>query len=371
MLFNRVHQQWAPDYVIPFKITKEECKKLYIEETKKSIFISGHYRDPQLIDGFRGIYMPYYVYHAKQKGKFTMNGVSKRICTNRFYQITGNNDIELEGYTHDASVSFDDRISERIAPFDTKEQKPFAPGYLSGFYADIGDAKSRDYDDKGVVYMARSTARMIAKDESITHGCGAFPLKVDARAASVPTRIHSVSRAFYPVWFMSYRNKDKITYAAVNGQTGKVYADLPLSPWRILIAVLLLGAVFATLLFFLPSVKANLSLVIAALLLVVGAIVLRIRFNRATSPETGLSEHEEVQEFKKRDKARNILVAILTIAAMILAICDPAFNIISYGGCLICALTLFYLMVCHIRFQIDIAKRRPPQFNKKGAAYDE
>jgi len=32
---------------------------------------------------------------------------------------------------------------------------------------------------------------------------------------------------------------------------------------------------------------------------------------------------------------------------------------------------LFYMMYCHIRFQVDIARRRPPQFNKKGAQYDE
>ena len=33
--------------------------------------------------------------------------------------------------------------------------------------------------------------------------------------------------AMFPVWFMAYKNKDRVAYATVNGQTGKVVADLP------------------------------------------------------------------------------------------------------------------------------------------------
>ncbi len=90
MLFDRIHQQWEPAYVIPFQITKEKCKEEYVRFAKKSIFSSGRYRDPQLIDGFRGIYMPYYHYQAIQRGSFTLNGVHKGFFLNTFYRIKGN-----------------------------------------------------------------------------------------------------------------------------------------------------------------------------------------------------------------------------------------------------------------------------------------
>lgn len=44
----------------------------------------------------------------------------------------------------------------------------------------------------------------------------------------------------YPVWFLSYRNGDRVAYATVNGQTGKVVADMPLDTRKYLLASLLL-----------------------------------------------------------------------------------------------------------------------------------
>ena len=43
------------------------------------------------------------------------------------------------------------------------------------------------------------------------------------------TNINVTRSAMFPVWFMSYRNKDRVAYATVNGQTGKVSADIPMS----------------------------------------------------------------------------------------------------------------------------------------------
>ena len=45
----------------------------------------------------------------------------------------------------------------------------------------------------------------------------------------------------YPVWFLSYRNKEQVAYAAVNGQTGKVVVDMPIDPKRYLAVSLLLA----------------------------------------------------------------------------------------------------------------------------------
>ena len=371
MLFDRIHQQWGPDYIIPFKITKEQCKELYAKEAKKSIFTAKQYRDPQLIESFRGIYMPYYDYRVTQKGPFSVNGVKHGAVNNEFYEVSGEIDLTYDGYAHDASLSFDDRISEDIAPYDPVDKKPFAPGYLSGFYADIGDVKAREYDPKGREAVRQHTLDIMKKDESLVVGLRGGLASLDIKDALMNTKIDSVQRSLYPVWFMSYRNKDTITYAAVNGQTGKVSADLPVSPWRVLIAALILGAVISAGLFFLPSLKANWTLLISSALLIVGTFVLRHNFSVAVNKATGLDQTEEAIRFKKLDALRLVLTIIVAIVGFVIAIVDPAFNIISYGACFATALMLFINMFSHIRFQANIAKRRPPQFNKKGAAYDE
>ena len=60
----------------------------------------------------------------------------------------------------------------------------------------------------------------------------------------------------------------------------------------------------------------------------------------------------------------------IAIGAMIVYI-DPAYNAVSYGACFVAAAELFGLALFHIHFQTNVAKRPLPQFNKKGARYDE
>lgn len=372
MLFDRIHEQWQPEYIIPFQVTKEQCKELYAKAAKRSLFTSRKYADPQLIEGFRGIYMPYWCYQTVQKGQFRLQGKQKGFATITEYRITGDTDVQLDGYAHDAAQNFDDRISEEIAPFDPQGHRPFAPGYLSGFYADIGDVNAHSYEAVGEKCMSEDTAKLMAQEKTIVSGgSGLTPIHVDIAASSVPTKITSAKRTLYPVWFMSYRNNDKITYAAVNGQTGKVTADLPVSPLRILLTVLIVGVAVAALLFMLPALKANWALMFSIALLVVGYLVLKINFSRTVTKENGLLDTEEAKRFKKKDKWRTLAVIAAAVLGGLIAYADLAYNVPTYLMCMLLAGVLFYVMCSHIRFQAEIAKRRPPQFNKKGAASDE
>lgn len=370
MLFGRMKRQWRPDYIIPFKITKDQCKELYKKEARRSPFTSKKYRDPRLIEGFRGIYMPYWLYQGQHLGPFTLTGSKKGFFIGKDYQITGSTDVTVDGYAHDASRAFDDRISENLAPYDIREQKPFYPGYLSGFYADIGDVDKSAYNYKGSEFMKQQTARLMGTDERIA-GKGLHKIKIDEKTAQIPTKVTSAKRVLYPVWFMSYRDGDKLTYAAVNGQTGKVCADLPASPLKIMIAVLIVAALLAGAMFILPSIKANATLLVTVILLIAGVIILRKNYRSVVNPSTGLDKTEEAKKFSKHDKRRLLLIIISCVLAILLAFADVAYNYISYGASLFIGLELFYMMYCHIRFQVEIARRRPPQFNKKGAYTDE
>ncbi len=371
MLFDRVRQQWRPDSVIPFRITKEQCKELYVRAARRSPLTSGKYRDPALIEEFRGIYMPFWEYRGRHLGKYWLSGKTKGVFMENEYVVTGDIDYTVDGYAHDASAAFDDRISESLTPYDIADSKPFAPGYLSGFYADIGDVEEQEYYAKSRDWMAHDTARTLAREKSVKRGKEVRSIRFDIDGAGVPTQVTGAKRVFYPVWFMSYRNKDRITYAAVNGQTGKVSADFPASPLRIVLAALLLGALLAALVFFVPSVKANMTLGITTVLLAAGAVVLERNFNRVAGAGSGLQNTPEAKAFQKHAGLRYLMVIFTVVLGMVVAFMDLAYNVYSYLLCFVMAAELFYLMVRHIRFQADIAKRRPPQFNKKGAEYDE
>ena len=117
--------------------------------------------------------------------------------------------------------------------------------------------------------------------------------------------------------------------------------------------------------------KANMTLAITSVLLAVGATVLNINYSAVVNPLTGLDQTEEAKRFDKHSTLRTLIVTAAVVIGIIASIVDFAYNIWSYLLSFLLAGLLFWLMIRHIRFQVAIAKRRPPQFNKKGAEYDE
>lgn len=288
MIFDKIRKEWKPDTVVPFKITKEQCKELYVKEVRKNPFIGGKYRNPDA-EGFRGIYMPYWNYRAKVNGPFSIRGVSPRehYKGNTYhiyhYDIRSNTDYALDGFSHDASATFDDDLSESLAPFKPEGAVEFAPAYLSGFYAETGNVDPHEYDNEIKKEIMTDAETVYTKSPAIDMTLRKNKLTLSSAKNKIPAEISSVSRTMNPVWFMSNRNGDSITYAAVNGQTGKVSADLPLSPLRILIAALGISAIVFGLIYaamtVLPSIKANMTLALCALLALTGMYFMQRSFN--------------------------------------------------------------------------------------------
>ena len=129
ILYSRISHEKRPNYIIPFQKTKEQCKEAYARRMKHSIFAPKELRDPSYIDSFRGIYMPYWAFYISQKGSLSLDGkkTSRRgdyIITDH-YALTGDLDAYYKGLSYDASSSFDDNISEELAPYNLKGMKAF------------------------------------------------------------------------------------------------------------------------------------------------------------------------------------------------------------------------------------------------------
>ena len=190
MIFDKMRQEWKPEHIIPFQVTKEDCKKAYCKEVRRHPFVSRKYSNPDLIESFRGIYMPYWSYRAVMQGQFSVRATSprERISSDTYeiihYDLVGNSNLAMEGYSRDASLSFDDDISESLAPYEYKEQKPFVPGYLSGFYAETGNVDPHEYDSVVALEMKEDSVNVLEQDKQlqeqssyctgICHDCGSF-----------------------------------------------------------------------------------------------------------------------------------------------------------------------------------------------------
>ncbi len=260
VLSARVQHEKKPAKIIPFQINKEDCKKSFAKLTRKMPYAPKEYRDPELLDRFMGYYLPYWTYRAGYDE--LVNLTAKSDYTKGSYHYTdsylvrGQLDANYDGLSFDASGSFDDEISQRIAPFDKKQMIPFQPSYMLGFYADTADVDSELYEREVREFLTNDVKDHLGQPKLRISGHSA---KIDTKSANDISREMAKEmkseRTMLPVWFLTYRNKDRLSYSVVNGQSGKIYADVPVQIRNFFVGSLLLAVV----LFFLANAFVSLT----------------------------------------------------------------------------------------------------------------
>lgn len=272
ILSSRISKEKRPQYIIPFQKTKEQCKEAYAKMIKRSFFAPKEMRDKDYISRFRSIYMPYWMYTFEKNGPVIFKGAKHKIYDNMkytdIYRIESEVEAEYKGLVYDASSAFSDALSNAIAPFEWWGAKSFTPAYLSGFYADIGDVSPDLYEEE---------ARKIARDD-MCRRMREDPVCQEYEVSELLEEVMlnqepKVELAMLPVWFLSFRKKDRVSYAVVNGQTGEVAGDLPIdkksfSRWSALWAI----PVALFLMLFL-SVSASTFLIMTVALAVICCII--------------------------------------------------------------------------------------------------
>ena len=356
ILSSRISREKRPRYIVPFQISKEDCKKAYGRKMRKAFFVPKELKNPDFIEGFRGIYMPYWSYRISQKGPISFKGKTVKrkgdyVYTDH-YDLTGELDAGYEGYVCDASSAFYDNISEALGPYDIEGRKDFTPAFLSGFYAETADVNQEVYKDDAEELAVDVTFNKVKEDAVFRkHGIQEDSSRKKT-AGQLNTFCEGADSAMFPVWFMSYRNGDRIAYATVNGQTGKVVADLPVDKTRFLVSSLLL----AVPLFFLLNLFMTLRpMVLLACVAGLAAVAVYI-YNKELAAILKRETNEEDRGFqvknlgrkklkKKNPQSRNssgttAFVAILTCVIFMAAVASigdvVAWIVVAAAMCIIC-----------------------------------
>ena len=212
--------------LIPFQVTKEKCGEGYRDFAKKIPYLPAELKKPEFLQSFTGIYMPYYTYDvalgkSSIKGEKTVERHSSYEVVNT-YQIDANVEGEYCGIPYDASRYLDDEISARTLPFKTQLERPFHPAYLSGFYADAATVEAGTYytdaADQASQDVVEAVSDMVYQSDKI---------KVDKASSSVEAQVQAHHPVLFPLWFLTWRKGERVAYAVVNGESGKVVSDLP------------------------------------------------------------------------------------------------------------------------------------------------
>ena len=281
-----------------FQKTKEDCKAAYRRLNKRAFFTPGEFKNEEYLERFRGIYLPFWTYSFTQKGHVSLQGTRESGNYTEYLDLSCDLDASYDGISYDASSAFNDELCSYITPFNRSSIREFLPTYLGGFYADATDVESDVY---------RTDAEKDANEETLKKLGRQYGKVRIQKPKDLSKRLHTkltdVIPALYPVWFLTYRNNDRVAYAVMNGETGKIAADLPVDNKKFLLGSLILAFPIFLILCLLPTITAQ-NLTVTAVILAVAAFVLYLLSSREIRRRELRLDDKGYQAKRKQQKGR-------------------------------------------------------------------
>ena len=219
-----------PNFIIPFKNDKENVVADLRKYFRKKPLLPGSFSKENTIEEIKSLYVPFWLFDADVDGKVRFKGEITRTWSDsnynyketKYYSIVRGGCIAFDHVPVDGSSKMEDKLMESIEPFNFNEAKDFNVAYLAGIAADRYDI------DKDVTFN-RATQRF--RDGTIqafrddVHGFS----NVTVEDSNIQLSNTVTNYVLYPVWLLSTKWRDKQYMFAVNGQTGKVAGNLPIS----------------------------------------------------------------------------------------------------------------------------------------------
>ena len=230
---GQFHGMLRPDYILPFKVSREEAIRALKDYYKGKPLLPGSFSNQNHIEEIKGVYVPFWLFDGTVSGDMSYQATrvfsnrvgDEMITTTEYYDIRRAGTVHFVRIPADGSKKMPDDLMDSIEPFDYGEMKPFSTAYMPGFMADIYDVDDRESFERAGRRSENTTAQIF--DSSI----GGYS-SVTPTARRMQVRREKTAYALLPVWMLSTKWNGKNFIFAMNGQTGKFIGDLPVSMGR-------------------------------------------------------------------------------------------------------------------------------------------
>jgi DNA-directed RNA polymerase subunit RPC12/RpoP len=243
-----------PTMIIPFSYGREEAEKEFKKWCAGKVFLPRKFKSRASIEKLTPMYVPFWLYDYQVD-------INMVIINYTIRDVPGTDDkpdkkemgafecrkrgpLIWEKVPIVASRDMSDIAVEMIEPFNYSKAKPFEMKYMAGFFA-----QRCAYSDKNLIGKIRERIKSNAKD-AVMDSFDDEHLPVSADDYSLYP-IPDSEFALLPVWFLTYTQGKRKYVFLLNGQTGSVAGEIPVSPVRIGLLALGLSAVILPVLYFL------------------------------------------------------------------------------------------------------------------------
>ncbi|NLY17841.1 MAG: TFIIB-type zinc ribbon-containing protein [Clostridiaceae bacterium] len=240
-----------PETIIPFKIDKRSAMSKFRTWLKKRWLAPGNLKALAREGKMTGVYIPFWTFDAEtdsfytaQKGTYyyvtetvfvkdsdgRRRPQQKRVRKTRWSFTSGVFRHFFDDVLVCASKTDSKNLIKRLEPFHLKELVEYKNEYLSGFMAEkysigldqgFNEAKS----------IIRSELHRMIRNHIIAD---------EVRNLRIQTSFSNVTfkHILLPIWISAYRYRDKVYKFLVNGQTGEVKGEAPVSALKVLLLIL-------------------------------------------------------------------------------------------------------------------------------------
>lgn len=228
---------WRPDYIIPFKQSKENAVEALKEHYRGKFFLPKAFKKENHVQEIQGIYVPFWMFDGEATGEARYDATRSRtyrsgdydITETKYYHVYRAGHVAFEKVPVDASSKMPDNHMDSIEPYDYEKLKPFSTAYLPGFLADKFDVTVEQCRQRA---DQRCEGTLLSALDSTVKRYDSFTLK----DSNVKLKRGKVHYALLPVWMLHTKWQGKDFLFAMNGQTGKIVGDLPIN-WLKVIAL--------------------------------------------------------------------------------------------------------------------------------------
>lgn len=219
-----------PDFVIPFKLSKDDAVNALKEHYKGKPLLPKAFTKENHINEIKGVYVPFWLFDGAAEGGAryettrirVYNRGDEEITETRHYDVYREGRVRFQKIPVDASSKMPDEYMDSIEPYNYGELVQFSTAYLPGFLADKYDVS---VDDSRKRADLRCENSLDAALRGTVHGYDTC-VRVSSSSRLRRGRVHY---ALMPVWMLNTKWNGKDYLFAMNGQTGKMVGDLPMS----------------------------------------------------------------------------------------------------------------------------------------------
>ena len=224
-----------PDFVLPFKLSKEDAIKALKRHYLKKPLLPSTFSKANHLEEIKGVYVPFWMYDGEASGSVQFHATQVHTYTSGDYEITETRHYDVgragsvgfEKIPVDASSKMPDDYMDSIELYDYADLKPFSTAFLPGFLADKYDVSIEDSRERADKRCAGSLLSALENTVSGYTTC-------NEKSRDIHLKRGKVHYALLPVWILNTRWEGKDFLFAMNGQTGKLVGNLPVSTKRVI-----------------------------------------------------------------------------------------------------------------------------------------